>query len=1339
MAEDEDGAALARLVLPAEARRLRLAGWLSVASGLVWLPLAWLLAGILAGWITAPAQAAGPPGAAMVAVLALAGLRAGLALLAEDMADRTAGRMVSRLRHDLLAHVAGRAAAPGSGSDPAADAGAPRDAAPAETVGAGSAGRIVSLAGDQLALLHPWAMRYGPARLRAAVLPLAILVSATATAWAAGLILLIAGPAIPVFMALIGQAAGRASRDQLAGMGAMGALLADRAGALADIRLLGATDALIAGFAAAAGDLGRRTMRVLAIAFLSSAVLELFAALGIAMIAVFCGFSLLGEIGFGTWQGPLGVAQALWLLLIAPEFFQPLRDLAAAWHDRASAAAAAEALVAEQAPAPPLPRDPPFLPPRPGMLAGLTGVRHRGRDYPDLTLAPAEALAVTGPSGAGKTALLRLLAGLEHPAQGEVVRPPRTVLGWMPQQVHFLDASLERNLRLGRPGDPGPALAAAAAGHLPGHLPQGLATRLGERGAGLSGGEARRLTLARAIHGTPLLILADEPTADLDRATAAQVIAGLVAAHRAGAALVVATHDPELVRAIGREYRLDPRAAEPSDAALRPAAARATLATGAGDGPPPPRPSPASALPARPPGRVTRPASSGRPAGSPPALSPPSACAAPASGAPSSRSSLSKYPCDDRIWRPAASSGAVPPDPPRAGARPSPAPAASRHPVWRVWRAMAQDGRGITAGAGLAGLASLAGVGLLMLSGWFISAAALTGIAVAAGASAGMEVFRPAASVRALALLRTLARYGERMLGHDATLRAVAGLRVAVLGGLARLPWDELQRLRRGPLLARVVADTDRLDGLPLRLVQPALAGLAALAGTGLILGGLAGGQMALAICGCHLGAALAGAAWGLGRAARLGPLVSAAERAHRSLALDLVAARDDLLVHGLIDGQLARAEAAEARARTLARRLEGTGRAVQLVQEGGRIAALGVALVLGGQGVAAGRLGPGLAVLCVMAALALAEVTAPLRRAVTEWGRIRDAAARVAPLLAPKGKPSALSPCGDPPSLGSVPATARTRAISRRKGCRILARPRDATLRLAGPSPGYLDNEERKDGAPPAGAARPDGGGGCGTGAAGESAGRPGDAGSGAGSGGVVSPAGPHAQPPAGAQPGAPAAFPRPAPGTTASGRAAGRFPEALPLVLDGLELGAGQMLALSGPSGAGKSTLLHRIAGLIPPGAHRICLGGRPVGAWPEAELRMVLALLPQRSALIGGTLAENLALADPDAGEAQMRAVLEIVALDGLEGGLERRLGEGGAGLSGGEARRLALARTLLRRPRVLLLDEPTEGLDAPTARRVMAAIARLRRAQGFCVVAASHRPADLAGADFHFAIG
>ncbi len=507
-----------------------------------------------------------------------------------------------------------------------------------------------------------------------------------------------------------------------------------------------------------------------------------------------------------------------------------------------------------------------------------------------------------------------------------------------------------------------------------------------------------------------------------------------------------------------------------------------------------------------------------------------------------------------------------------------------------VWRIMAAGG-GMARAAALAALVLLAGAGLLALSGWFITASALAGLA-----SLGMfDVFRPAAAVRGLALIRTAARYGERMLGHDATLRAVAGLRGAVLAGLATLPWPQMQRLRRGPATARIVADTDTLDGLPLRVVLPACGGLAAFLGAFALIAWLAGWQMAVWVCGAHLGPALAAGVWGLRRSARQARLAAAAERDFRSDALDLVAARDDLAMHGRLPAQIARAMAAEARAADLTAALETTERAVALVQDLARIAAMAGVLGLGATGIRLGHFGPAIAAMCFFAAMALAEATAPLRRAVSDWGRIRDAAARVAPMLG-------------------------------------------------------------------------------------------------------------HAMP----APTAP--------------------PPALPLQIGAARLGAGQVLTVAGPSGAGKSTLLARIAGLIPPAPEQpIMLAGRPVQDWPEAGLRASLVLVPQRVALIAGTLRENLALANPDASDAQMHDVLRAMRLDHLRGGLDLRLGDGGAGLSGGESRRVALARALLRAPQILLLDEPTEGLDEATARQVMDEI--MARTPQMALVVASHRSSDL----------
>jgi ATP-binding cassette subfamily C protein CydC len=195
-------------------------------------------------------------------------------------------------------------------------------------------------------------------------------------------------------------------------------------------------------------------------------------------------------------------------------------------------------------------------------------------------------------------------------------------------------------------------------------------------------------------------------------------------------------------------------------------------------------------------------------------------------------------------------------------------------------------------------------------------------------------------------------------------------------------------------------------------------------------------------------------------------------------------------------------------------------------------------------------------------------------------------------------------------------------------------------------------------------------------------------------------------------------------------------RWPGAAAPALDGLSLrvAPGEWVALTGPSGCGKSTALALAAGMMRPEAGTVRLHGHPLAAWPEPALRARVAVLPQRSALFAGTIADALRLADPDASDAALRAALAAVALDAVVdrlGGLGGALGEGGAGLSGGEARRLALARVILRRPVLALLDEPTEGLDAGTAVHVLKG---LRHALGeAAVVMASHRPEERAAVD------
>ena len=533
-------------------RPLSLGAWLTAGAGALWLVQAFAAAQAIAAWV----QAEGSTGLVWAAGFTAAALvRAALEHLGGGQIHRAADRAVAEERQALLDREARR------------------------PEGGPASAEIAALATQKLALLRPYLTRFRPAMLRVRLLPPLILAASLAVSWAVAAVLLVAGPLIPVFMALVGMAAREASEKQMAEIGDMNALLIDRIAALPDIRLLDATARAEADFAARAEGLRARTMAVLRVAFLSSTILELFSALGVALVAVYVGFTLLGEIGIGHWGG-LTLAEGLFVLLLAPEFFQPLRDMAAAWHDRASArAVAAELMALEEDRRPAILGQGVKAAPLPGpvsiRLSGVSVTRGGARvALPDMALAPGDAVALTGPSGSGKTSALMAVAGLLPPGTGrmEVAGVPladdtadawRARLALVPQTVHIPDATVQAFLDPhGTGGDPGRALRTANAEDVVARLPEGMATRLGETGAGVSGGEARRLLVARAHLSGADVVLADEPTADLDSETARHVIAGLRALAERGATLLVATHDPRLVAAMDRVVEMPGRAAE---------------------------------------------------------------------------------------------------------------------------------------------------------------------------------------------------------------------------------------------------------------------------------------------------------------------------------------------------------------------------------------------------------------------------------------------------------------------------------------------------------------------------------------------------------------------------------------------------------------------------------------------------------------------------------------------------------------------------------------------------------------------------------------------------------
>lgn len=520
---------------------------LSVLSNLVWLAQAWVLANVLAALLSGTAI---DVWLASFLFLGLGIARALLNQQAQADLSRAAEKHIQELRQAIIA------------AETETD----------EVSRFGGAGSIAALATEKLDALRPFLLRYTPARLRVMTVPLSILAITAWHSWAAAVVLLAAGPLIPVFMALVGWAAKEASARQMVEIGSLNDLLADRLAALADLTLIGAGPQVIDGFATASDTLRHKTMAVLRIAFLSSTVLELFSALGVAMIAVWVGFALLGEISWGTWGAPLTPFAGIYLLLLAPDFFQPLRDLAAAWHDKSTADAVQEdmaswraenrrKMLGQGAQAPAVAFQ--------SLRLRDVEVDHTDRRlcFPDLDILPGDSFAISGPSGVGKTTLLRVLAGLEQPTRGAVLLNDapltdtkadtwRAAVGWMPQTPRFLGRSLRYNIGFGTPLDE-ETLSLARVTPVVASLPNKDLTQLGETGAGLSGGEARRVMLARALNRAPAVLLADEPTADLDADTAHDIIDALLAYVAGGGTLITTTHDPRLMERMPNVIRLE--------------------------------------------------------------------------------------------------------------------------------------------------------------------------------------------------------------------------------------------------------------------------------------------------------------------------------------------------------------------------------------------------------------------------------------------------------------------------------------------------------------------------------------------------------------------------------------------------------------------------------------------------------------------------------------------------------------------------------------------------------------------------------------------------------------
>ena len=412
---------------------------------------------------------------------------------------------------------------------------------------------------DAVEKLDGYFARYRPLQPVLIGAPLAILIAAFSASWVVGLLFLLTAPLLPVFMALVGAGAAAASRDQMDVLRRLAGRFNDRLQALETLNAFSAAEREAGALEDAAEDFRRRTMRVLRLGFLSSAILEFFAAVAVAAIAVYIGFALLGELPFAPPE-TVTLRTGAFVLLLAPEFYMPLRRLSAAYHDRADAQAAAEALAplfagteTHEAAGAPLATPPEIRFDAAGSVYadGRTGLQALS------FTAPAGAITVLwGASGVGKSTVLKLLMGFAPLTSGRVLvdgeamsTPLAGRAAWMSQRPLLLHGALRDSITLYDPsiseGDVRRAAEAAGVSDFADALPDGLDTVLGDRGRGLSGGQAQRVALARALARHMKLIVMDEPTAHLDGEAASRFIAALKRASE-GRTVIIATHDPAL-------------------------------------------------------------------------------------------------------------------------------------------------------------------------------------------------------------------------------------------------------------------------------------------------------------------------------------------------------------------------------------------------------------------------------------------------------------------------------------------------------------------------------------------------------------------------------------------------------------------------------------------------------------------------------------------------------------------------------------------------------------------------------------------------------------------------
>ncbi|MEU6349342.1 thiol reductant ABC exporter subunit CydD [Streptomyces sp. NPDC047072] len=453
-------------------------------------------------------------------------------------------------------------------------------------------GSLVALATRGIDALDDYFSRYLPQLGLAVVVPVAVLARIVTEDWVSAAIIVGTLPLIPVFMMLIGWATQSRMDRQWRLLSRLSGHFLDVVAGLPTLKVFGRAKAQAASIRRITGEYRQATMRTLRIAFISSFALELLSTLSVALVAVTIGMRLV--------HGEMHLYDGLVILILAPEAYLPLRQVGAQYHAAAEGLAAAEEIfeVLET----PVPEPGTRAVPEGGFAFEGVTVRFPGRAEDavadvSFTVEPGETVALVGPSGAGKSTLLNVLLGFVRPSAGRVrigdvdlaeVDPAawRSRIAWVPQRPQLFAGTIAENVRLARPDADESAvrqaLRDAGALEFVDALPLGADTVLGEDGAGLSAGQRQRLALARAFLADRPVLLLDEPTAALDGATEAEVVAA-VRRLAVGRTVLLVVHRPALLGVADRVVRLaEPAAHLPAEVVAR-AAGAPTVEEGAPD------------------------------------------------------------------------------------------------------------------------------------------------------------------------------------------------------------------------------------------------------------------------------------------------------------------------------------------------------------------------------------------------------------------------------------------------------------------------------------------------------------------------------------------------------------------------------------------------------------------------------------------------------------------------------------------------------------------------------------------------------------------------------------